>query len=161
MKSFWRISNHCDLVGLGGEKSDGRWHTAAPGKRIVYLSEHPAVALLETLANLKGNPSLFPEKYQLIEVQVEDEVYTAMTVLSDNKGNAFSLDAPIAACRRAGDNWLRSKASALVSVLSLPSPRSMNVLLNPLHPDAKKVIIAECNWIKYDKRLFHVYSSTK
>lgn len=161
MKSFWRISNHCDLAGLGGEKSDGRWHTAAPGKRIVYLSEHPAVALLETLANLKGNPALFPEKYQLIEVQVEDDVYSAMTILSDKKGNAFSLDAPIAACRRAGDNWLRSKTSALVSVLSLPSPRSMNVLLNPLHPGAKKVTIAECNWIKYDKRLFHIYSSAK
>lgn len=161
MKSLWRISNHCDLAGLGGEKSDGRWHTAAPGKRIVYLSEHPAVALIETLANLKGNPALFPEKYQLIEVHVEDDVYSAMTALSDNKANVIALDAPIAACRRAGDGWLRSKASVLASVRSLPSPRSLNVLLNPLHPDATKVIIAECSWIRYDKRLFHVHSGHK
>ncbi len=41
---LWRISNHDDLVGLGGEKADGRWHSAARGKRIVYLSEHPALA---------------------------------------------------------------------------------------------------------------------
>lgn len=161
MKTLWRISNHCDLVGLGGEKSDGRWHTAAPGKRIVYLSEHPAVALLETLANLKGNPVLFPEKYQLLEIQVEDDVYSATTALLDDKGNAFDFEAPIEVSRRAGNHWLQSKASALASVPSFPSPRSMNILLNPLHPDVKKVIIADCNWIKYDKRLFHVYSSSK
>lgn len=161
MKSLWRISNHCDLAGLGGEKSDGRWHTASPGKRIVYFSEHPAVALLETLANLKGNPALFPEKYQLIEVQVEDDVCSVVTALSDNKGNAFALDAPMAACRRAGDAWLKSKTSALVAVPSFPSPRSMNILLNPLHPDAKKVIVRECSYIRYDKRLFHVYPGAK
>ena len=156
MKTLWRISNHCDLAGLGGEKSDGRWHTAAPGKRIVYLSEHPAVVLLEVLANLKGNPALFPEKYQLIEVHVEDEVYSAMIALHGDKGNAFDLEAPIEASRRAGDDWLRSKTSALASAPSFPSPRSINLLLNPLHPDAKRVIIAECSWIKYDKRLFHI-----
>ena len=161
MKTLWRISNHCDLAGLGGEKSDGRWHTAAPGRRIVYLSEHPAVALLEVLANLKGNPALFPEKYQLIEVHVEDEVYSAMIALHGDKGNAFDLEAPIEASRRAGDDWLRSKTSALASAPSLPSPRSMNLLLNPLHPDAKKVIIAECSWIKYDKRLFHLNAGSK
>lgn len=158
-RSLFRISNHSDLAGLGGEKSDGRWHTAAPGKRVVYLSEHPAVALLETLANLKGNPALFPEKYQLIEVQVGDDVFSAMTVLSDPKGNPFDLDAPIEVTRRAGDNWLQSKASALVSVPSFPAPKSINVLLNPLHPDAGKVVIANCSWIKYDKRLFHASAS--
>lgn len=157
MKALWRISNHCDLTGLGGEKSDGRWHTAAAGKRIVYLSEHPAVALLEALANLKGNPALFPDKYQLMEAQVEDDVFSAMIALFDGKGNAYAHRAPINACRRAGDDWLQSKSSALASVPSFPSPRSMNILLNPHHPDARKVIVAECSWIKYDKRLFHVH----
>jgi RES domain-containing protein len=155
-RALWRISNHCDLAGLGGEKSDGRWHTAAPGKRIVYLSEHPAVALLETLANLKGNPALFPEKFQLMEVHVPDVVFAAMPALSDPKGNPFAPDAPIEVTRRAGDLWLKNKASALVSMPSFPSPRSTNVLLNPLHPDAGKVVIANCSWLKYDKRLFHV-----
>ena len=54
MRLLWRISNHCDIQGMGGEKSDGRWHTAKRGKRIVYLSDHPAIALIEVLANLKG-----------------------------------------------------------------------------------------------------------
>ena len=80
MKTLWRVSNHCDLDGLGGEKADGRWHTAARGKRIVYLSDSPAGALLESLANLKGNPELFPEKYQLLEISVPDDVYASMVI---------------------------------------------------------------------------------
>jgi RES domain-containing protein len=60
VRMLWRISNHCNLNGLGGEIADGRWHTAANGKRVVYLSEHPALALLETIVNLNGTPADFP-----------------------------------------------------------------------------------------------------
>jgi RES domain-containing protein len=74
LKPLWRISRHNDLAGLGGEKTDGRWHTAARGRRIVYLSEHPALALIEVLANLKGNPKLFPDAYQLMKVTVKEDV---------------------------------------------------------------------------------------
>ena len=159
--SLWRISNHSDLGGVGGEKADGRWHTAAPGKRIVYLSEHPAVALVETLANLKGNPALLPERFQLIRIQADDELLAGMTGLTDPKGKAFDGDTPLDATRQAGDRWLKSKASALVSVPSFPSPRSMNILLNPLHPDAAKVIVLESSWLRYDKRLFHIHAGSK
>jgi RES domain-containing protein len=74
MRLLWRISNHCDLQGMGGEKSDGRWHTAKRGKRIVYLSDYPALALIEVLANLKGNPKLFPDSYQLMKITVAYQV---------------------------------------------------------------------------------------
>ena len=70
----WRISIHGDLNGLGGERGDGRWHTAAQGKRIVYLSEHPAVAVLESLVNLKGNPEFFPPTFQLLKIGISEDV---------------------------------------------------------------------------------------
>jgi RES domain-containing protein len=76
MRSLWRISNDCDLEGLGGERADGRWHTAARDKSIVYFSENPALALIEVLANLKGNPKLFPDAYQLMKVKAADIVST-------------------------------------------------------------------------------------
>ena len=69
MGVLWRISNRCDLEGVGGEKADGRWHTAARVKRIVYLSEHPAVALLEVLANFHSNQNLFSRQLSTNESQ--------------------------------------------------------------------------------------------
>jgi RES domain-containing protein len=163
VKILWRISNHCDLEGLGGEKSDGRWHTAARGKRIVYLSESPAGALLESLANLKGNPALFPEKYQLLEASVPDDVYVSMVCPSGGSPawRTFYKTLSESLSRKKGNNWLRDNGSALAGVPSFPSPYSLNILLNPKHPDARRISIKACRRIKYDRRLFHIYPLAK
>jgi RES domain-containing protein len=163
VKTLWRISNHCDLDGLGGEKSDGRWHTAARGKRIVYLSESPAGALLESLANLKGNPALFPEKYQLLEIGVPDAVYASMVFPSGGTpaSRAFYKTLPQSLSRKKGNTWLRDSVSALAGVPSFPSPYSLNILLNPKHPGARRISIKACRRISYDRRLFHIYPAAK
>ncbi len=150
---LWRISNRCDLEGIGGEKADGRWHTAARGKRIVYLSEHPAVALVEVLANLHTNPKLLPETHQLIKVIVPQGLLKEV-LASDRLSEGWREN--VRETRAMGDEWLAMNFSALLVVPSAPSPESSNCLLNPLHRDAKKVEIAWCRWIKYDRRLFRV-----
>lgn len=156
---LWRVSNHRDLVGLGGELADGRWHTAAHGKRIVYLSEHPALALIEALANLKGNPALFPDKYQMLEIEVEDKIWR-------KRRFAFSADEPkttglsLRSTREEGDRWLKQNESALLMVPSFPAP-GWNALFNPLLPDAGSVRVRSHKWIAYDKRLFHVFQGAR
>jgi RES domain-containing protein len=158
MRLLWRISNHCDLQGLGGERSAGRWHTPERGKRIVYLSEHPALALIEVLANLKGNPKLLPDSYQLMKIAVRDQV--AFTALErDSLPNTWRDDEK--QTRSLGDSWLANGHSALLAVPSVPSPESTNYLMNPLHPDAEGVEIDWCKWIKYDQRLFHISERTE
>ncbi len=154
MRLLWRISNHCDLEGIGGEKSDGRWHTAARGKRIVYLSEYPALALIEVLANLKGNPKLFPDSYQLMKIAVGDRAST--DTLTTDAALVGDWRNDINQTRSIGDSWLAQRTSALLRAPSVPSPESLNYLLNPLHPNAKGVANEWCKWIKYDKRLFHI-----
>lgn len=154
--NLWRVSNHCDLSGLGGEKADGRWHTATRGKRIVYVSEHPALALIENLANLKGNPGLFPDKYQLLQVEADDAVIGSASLVVDEDGRRPGISKPLSWTQSQGDAWLRGGKSAFMVVPSFPSPFSLNYLFNPLHRDAGKVIIAECHWLRYDKRLFRI-----
>jgi RES domain-containing protein len=152
LRPLWRISKHNDLEGLGGERTDGRWHTAARGKRIVYLSEHPALALIEVLANLKGNPILFPVTYQLMKIISGDGVSTgalATDILSNNWRENLGETRP------AGDSWLAGGNSALLAVPSVPSPESLNYLFNPRHADANGLTVEWCKWMTYDKRLFH------
>ena len=152
MRFLWRVNNHCDLQGMGGEKSEGRWHTSERGKRIVYLSDHPALALIEVLANLKGNPQLFPDTHQLMKVTVADQVATGTLELNHLSGNWRNDENQT---KSIGDSWLAGAQSALLAVPSVPSPESVNYLLNPLHPDANAVEIEWCKWIEYNKRLFH------
>ena len=117
MRLLWRISNHCDLQGTGGEKSDGRWHTAGRGKRIAYLSDHPALALIEVLANLKGNPELFPDTYQLMKITVADKVATGALELNrllNNWRDDWNQTKSI------GDSWLASGTLPCLQYLLFP-----------------------------------------
>ena len=151
MKWLWRISRHADLTGIGGEKASARWHQAAHGKRIVYLAEHPAVCLIESLVNLKGNPDFFPDSFRLLKVSVDDAV-SAVQLAQDELPKNWQNDQR--STRNFGDAWLHTRGSALLAVPSAPSPESLNYLLNPTHPDSKGVTVEWHKRIRYDKRLF-------
>jgi RES domain-containing protein len=150
---LWRISNHPDLDGVGGERGNARWHTKAVGKRIVYLAEHPALALVETLVNLNGRTDLIPERFQLLCIAAESE----MTFESVHEGALEeNWREDLAQTQALGDEWLENRTSALFAVPSAPSPESTNYLFNPLHPDAAKISVRWSRWIRYDRRIFRV-----
>ncbi len=119
----------------------------------MYLSEHPALALIEVLANLMGNPKLFPDTYQLIKVNVADEVPVDVLVreLLSSGWRENSSET-----RAVGDSWLAAGDSTLLGVPSAPCPESLNYLLNPLHLEGNRLTIEWCKRLDYDKRLFHI-----
>jgi len=49
--TLWHVSNYAALNGIGGMYVSGRWHTK--GHPIIYCSEDPSTALLETLVHIE------------------------------------------------------------------------------------------------------------
>lgn len=143
---LWRISNYADLSGGGGLQAAGRWHTR--GKRIVYLADHPASALLEMLVHMDRD--LIPATYRLLRIVVSDGVAV------DSIGNDALVSnwrTQPALTRQIGDQWLDQSATALLQVPSVIVPIGKNFLLNPAHPDAAKVTIAAVVNAPFDTRL--------
>lgn len=142
---LWRSSNYEDLRGAGGLKVAGRWHHA--GRPVVYLAEHPALALLETLVHLEIRTlEDLPETYKLLRVEMPDHIGIAESTTEDG------WQASPVITRRIGDAWLAAAETALLRVPSALVPGN-NYLLNPLHPDARKITLAEViNW-PFDPRL--------
>ena len=66
---LWRISNYADLSGVGGCR---RPVDGTRGKRIVYLADHPASALLEMLVHIDRD--LIPATYRLLRIVASDTV---------------------------------------------------------------------------------------
>jgi RES domain-containing protein len=58
------------------------------------------------------------------------------------------------ASRQIGDQWLDQSISALLQVPSAISQEAHNFLLNPAHPDAAKIAVAEIFRAPFDARLF-------
>lgn len=141
----WRLTRrpYADLTGTGGIKVEGRWHTA--GKPIIYLVEHPALALLEVRVHLDLPFSLLPVDYVLMKVGIPDD-------LPQRELETETVDTTDT--QRVGDNWLVGQSESVARVKSFVSPFSYNYLLNPLHDDASRVIVLGTIPIQFDPRLW-------
>lgn len=150
MAIYWRISDYPDLNGEGGRKAGARWHTA--GSRIVYLAESPMAALVETLVHLDVDGEDTPDFYTLLKVSVPNGL--AVQPLDPPAGTEWKQHLDLT--RSIGDAWLASLATPLARVPSAIAPHTWNYLLNPAHPDAKQVQIAEVIQERFDNRLFRL-----
>jgi RES domain-containing protein len=150
MTTLWRISNFVDLSGEGGLGASGRWHTE--GRLIVYLADCPATALLERIVHMTDmvEDAFLPGFYQLLKVVVPDD----LGVKQLNTIAPTDWKERPEYTRNLGDAWLASLETALARVPSAIAPQTWNYLLNPEHPDFKKVEIAEVIKERFDNRLF-------
>ncbi|CAM2158833.1 Toxin Res (plasmid) [Pararobbsia alpina] len=149
MTTLWRISNHADLLGIGGLRAPARWHNA--GRPIVYLAEHPALALLEILVHLEiRSGDDLPTIYRLLRIEVDDEASTARLDMSPAP---VDWRAMTAWTRAAGSEWLSTGTSVLLEVPSVIVPFARNYLMNPLHSDASHLHVAEVLDVQHDPRI--------
>jgi RES domain-containing protein len=138
----WRLCRapHAALDGEGARRFGGRWNSA--GRPVVYLSEHPALALLEVLVHLDLPPEDLPDDYVMLRVALPDDTPPAQVAPEDT-----------ADPRAAGDAWLEGRKSAVLRVPSVLVPQAMNLLCNPLHPAAQAVRIEATLPFRFDPRL--------
>jgi RES domain-containing protein len=141
--NLWRISEFVSVDGAGGLLVSGRWHTK--GRRIVYLAETSALALLEVLVHLEVEVP--PPTFQLIQATAPESI--AWETWPEG-GDYLSLSETQAW----GDGWLSAGRTALAKVPSVVAPHGVNWLLNPLHADASLVEIVQFRRWPWDKRLF-------
>src|SRR6476646_1268961 len=120
---LWRISNHASLSGEGGLYAAGRWHTR--GRRVVYLADHPASALLEVMVHLQIDAEDLPSHHQLLGVDAPDDL--PITRIDERELQANWRE-QAAITRQIGDNWLRAPTAALLSVPSAVVPEARNYL---------------------------------
>lgn len=143
---LWRVSRHRDLQGAGGLRGPGRWHER--GLPVVYLGETPAGALLEACVHTSAND--VPPSYTLLRVAADDKVS-----LEELNVHSLPADWPQRSdiSQEIGSEWLRSLRTALFRVPSALIPATFNVVLNPLHADARRLRIESAIEYPFDLRL--------
>ena len=61
----------------------------------------------------------------------------------------------LASSRAYGDGWLLSKRTPVLVVPSVVARPDCNVLINPTHPDFRKITHSKPEPVVWDRRLFH------
>ncbi|MDO8681329.1 MAG: RES family NAD+ phosphorylase [Acidobacteriota bacterium] len=145
---LWRISNHLSLAGDGALRTPGRWHTR--GRRVVYCAQNPAAALLEILVHFEIDIQDLPLRYRLLKIEAPDEVHIERVTVDQLPADWPERTELTSAL---GDGWLTKGSAALLSVPSAIVPETFNVLLNPAHQDAKRIVIVQTGEHAIDPRL--------
>lgn len=143
---LWRVSRHRDLSGKGGLTFSARWHRR--GAPVVYLAECPPGALLEVCVHTSLED--MPPRFTLLEVNAADSTSMETVDAAKLPKNWVSNQE---ATRQIGSEWLASGRTALLRVPSALVPRTNNVVLNPRHPEAKRLQIAAAWEYPFDLRL--------
>lgn len=151
MPTAWRIvkKRHADSAfdGAGARRYGGRWNS--PGTRVVYVSDTRALCLLEVLAGLGSVKPV--QSYVLIPVTFEDSL--VLPVEPTHLPPEWRRSPPPPSTQRIGDHWADNLISAILRVPSAIVPEEFNYLLNPVHPDVRRIEIGSPQDFTVDSRL--------
>lgn len=152
---LWRIATDTpdytadDMTGKGAEITGGRWNRQ--GLPVVYCASNIALAALETLAHL--NAGDMPLNRYLVRIDVPDDIWAARRVGNPaSVGVGWDASPPGKVSMDEGDKWLKSGAHVLYEVPSVIVPEESNVLINPQHTDALRLLAIKLRRWTYDSR---------
>lgn len=147
----WRLgaTHRADAAfsGEGAARRGGRWNLR--GTRLVYCSASRSLAALEILANVDARHRLIGLAWTCVSALVPDEAIERPT-----KFPATWRQFPHGPEAQAlGSEWVRAQRTVALRVPSAVVPGEFNYLLNPAHPDFKRVTIGEAEPFAFDPRL--------
>ncbi|MFL5259138.1 MAG: RES family NAD+ phosphorylase [Hyphomicrobiales bacterium] len=150
---LWRLSaaHFADATDGGyGLLFDGRWNAA--GRPVTYAATSPALCVLEKLVHVE-DPRLLPE-LAMISYDVPDEIKLDRREMGElpvdwRERESFT--------QQIGTEWLDGLSAALLTVpsaiVAVADGPDRNVLINPRHPDARRISIARIEPFILDVRL--------
>jgi RES domain-containing protein len=129
--------------GEGARQTPGRWNDF--GQAMIYACEHYSTAMLEKLVRLGE----MPPNQHFVEITIErgvsyEEINEAIVPgwYEENQ----------AAARAFGSRWFAEGRSAFLVAPSVVAHMDMNVLINPVHPDARHIRAGRERPIWWDNR---------
>jgi RES domain-containing protein len=133
--------------GEGARRFPGRWNNR--GTPMLYTASTRSLAILEILVHFEAE-DLLREHFVVFELSIPDACLLQLdTALPDDW-----MEPPVTASTRAiGEQWISSRASAALAVPSVIVPSELNYLINPGHPDFRKIKIGQAEPLGIDPRL--------
>ena len=146
----YRITNSLfkdDISGTGAKIKGARWNT--PGSSMLYTAQSISLSVLELLVHIGFKD--IQNFYHLLAISIPDD--TALSEINIVKLKKDWLeDEDYTAFM--GTEFLKNNENLILKVPSAIITEEYNFLINPYHPDFKKVKIKKSNPFIFDQRLY-------
>lgn len=138
-----------DLSGRGAEKSGARWNSK--GIPMLYTGASRALCTAEIAVHTPlGN---VPDDYMLITIEVPEDAPMTETGTGQLPADWKSIP-HTHSTQRIGDRFVTEATHLVMRVPSVVVQGEYNYLLNPWHPDFKRLKILDVEPFSFDERLF-------
>jgi len=135
----WRITKakyaNQPFNGEGARLYGGRW--SSPGTPVVYVAESLSLGILEVLVHLQQTPIL--ADYVVFSIDFAPELVETVPE-RDLPANWRGYPTP-AENQAIGDRWVQGGSSVILRVPSAIIVHEHNFLVNPTHPDFRRLTI--------------------
>lgn len=135
--------------GEGAYRYGGRW--SSPGIRLAYASGHLSLAMIEYFVHLDRDDP--PPDLVVAAADLPDDV-SRVSVSPGSLPAAWRQTPAPVELASIGDRFARRRREAILVVPSALAPDESNWLLNPEHPDFRRVRIHPPEPFAYDARFF-------
>ena len=124
-----------------------RWN--AKGSFVIYTAESRSLACLENLVHRSGEGN--NRLYKIMVIEIPSNLKIEELDKASLKKDWHTID-NYPYCQALGAKWLNALTSAVLKVPSVVIKMEHNYLLNPNHPDFKKIILLTKEQFDFDSR---------
>jgi RES domain-containing protein len=138
------------LSGSGAALKGGRWNSI--GVEMIYTAANRALAMAEVAVHFTA--ATLPDDYMMVTLQIPDDL-VIQQISTDALADDWNIYPPLLSTQRIGDDFVRENRFPVFRVPSAVVQGEFNLLLNPHHPDFKRITIEEIQKFPFDSRIFH------
>ena len=138
------------LSGKGAALKGARWNS--PGTEIIYSAQNRTLAMAEVAVH--NTVATLPVDYMIITIYVPDDTPIKVVLEKDlpPDWNSFPY---LPSTQQFGDDFIKENKYCILKIPSVVTKGDYNILINPFHPDFKKIKIIAIEPFSFDMRLFN------
>lgn len=137
------------LSGKGAAIRGARWNSI--GVELIYTALNRSLAMAEVAVHF--TLATLPDDYVMMTINVPDDILLK-TLTMEELPEDWNLFPHPNATQKIGDRFVIENEFCLLKIPSVVTQGDYNVLINPKHPDFKRLSFVEIIKFPFDKRIF-------
>jgi len=137
------------LSGKGAALKGARWNSI--GVELIYTASNRSLAMAEVAVHF--TLATLPSDYMMITIFIPDNISIQKLNISDLPTNWNTFPHP-STTQTIGDQFIADNKFCVLQIPSAVTQGDYNLLINPRHPDFKRIKIIATDKFPFDKRIF-------
>lgn len=137
------------LSGKGAALKGARWNSV--GVELIYTAANRSLCMAEVTVHF--SLATIPDDYMMMTLYVPDNI-SLKKLHVESLSSDWNVFPHPASTQAIGDSFVSEKQHCILQVPSVVTKGDYNFLLNPAHPDFKRIKIIETDPFPFDKRIF-------